>query len=228
MASNNEEGKIALASEDATPANDIDPSLVTTGSPVEGGCVYTSFKANPTLPADAATKISTFTDLVSLGDLSPDGFTASKSVTVNEFKGWHQSIVLTKVSEEKHQYKMVFIESVRSSVAKLRYGAGNVETDKDGTFSHIKVIANSDVRVPLVIDELEDTHRHSARLHRLLRRRRAQARRPGPVRLHLHGHQDRGQAAVRHLPRKARRVGEGDITRPPPRHCRGGPLSEER
>lgn len=157
MAPNNEEGKIALASEDATPANDIDPSLVTTGSPVEGGCVYTSFKANPTLPTDAATKISTLTDLVSLGDLSPDGFTASKSVTVNEFKGWHQSIVLTKVSEEKHQYKMVFIESVRSSVAKLRYGAGNVETNEDGTFSHIKVIANSDVRVPLVIDELEDT-----------------------------------------------------------------------
>lgn len=114
--------------------------------------MYTSFKANPTLPADAATKISTLTDLVSLGDLSPDGFTASKSVTVNEFKGWHQSIVLTKVSEEKHQYKMVFIESVRSSVAKLRYGAGNVETNEDGTFSHIKVIANSDVRVPLVID----------------------------------------------------------------------------
>lgn len=113
MASNNEEGKIALASEGATPANDIDPSLVTTGSPVEGGCVYTSFKANPTLPTDAVAKISTLTDLVSLGDLSQDGFTASKSVTVNEFKGWHQSIVLTKVSEEKHQYKMVFIESVR-------------------------------------------------------------------------------------------------------------------
>ena len=55
MASNNEESKIALASEDATPANDIDPSLVTTGSPVEGGCVYTSFKSNPTLPTDAAT-----------------------------------------------------------------------------------------------------------------------------------------------------------------------------
>ena len=31
MASNNEEAKIALASEDATPAADIDPSLVTTG-----------------------------------------------------------------------------------------------------------------------------------------------------------------------------------------------------
>ena len=131
MASNNEEAKIALAAEDAVPAADIDPSLVTTGSPVEGGCVYTSFKAKPTLPADATTKISTLTDLVSLGDLSPDGFTASKGVTVNEFKGWHQSIVLTKVSEEKHQYKMVFIESVRSSVAKLRYGADNVETNED-------------------------------------------------------------------------------------------------
>ena len=143
MASNNEEAKVALASEDATPAADIDPSLVTTGSPVEGGCVYTSFKANPTLPADATTKISTLSDLVSLGDLSPDGFTASRSVTVNEFKGWHQSIVLTKVSEEKHQYKMVFIKSVRSSVAKLRYGAGNVETNEDGTFSHIKAVAST-------------------------------------------------------------------------------------
>ena len=142
MASNNEEAKVALASVDATPAADIDPSLVTTGSPVEGGCVYTSFKAGAALPTDAVAKISTLTDLVSLGDLSTDGFTASKSITVNEFQGWHQSIVLTKVSGEKHQYKMVFIESVRSSVAKLRYGADNVETYE---------------RVPLVIDELEDT-----------------------------------------------------------------------
>lgn len=98
MASNNEEAKVALASEDATPAADIDPSLVTTGSPVEGGCVYTSFKAGAALPTDAVAKISTLTDLVSLGDLSTDGFTASKSITVNEFQGWHQSIVLTKVS----------------------------------------------------------------------------------------------------------------------------------
>ena len=30
MASNNEEAKIALAAEDAVPAADIDPSLVTT------------------------------------------------------------------------------------------------------------------------------------------------------------------------------------------------------
>ena len=157
MASNNEEDKIALAAEGATPAADIDPSLVTTGSPVEGGCVYTSFKANPTLPTDATTKISTLADLVSLGDLSPDGFTASKSVTVNEFKGWHQSIVLTKVSEEKHQYKMVFIESVRSSVAKLRYGADNVETNEDGTFIHIKAVANTYMLEPLLIDGLDDT-----------------------------------------------------------------------
>ena len=141
MASNNEEAKVALASVDATPAADIDPSLVTTGSPVEGGCVYTSFKAGAALPTDAATKISTLTDLVSLGDLSTDGFTASKSITVNEFQGWHQSIVLTKVSGEKHQYKMVFIESVRSSVAKLRYGADNVETYEDGTFKQIKAVA---------------------------------------------------------------------------------------
>lgn len=157
MASNNEEAKVVLASVDAAPAADIDPSLVTTGSPVEGGCVYTSFKAGAALPTDAVTKISTLTDLVSLGDLSTDGFTASKSITVNEFQGWHQSIVLTKVSGEKHQYKMVFIESVRSSVAKLRYGADNVETYEDGTFKQIKAVANSDVRVPLVIDELEDT-----------------------------------------------------------------------
>ena len=215
MASNNEEAKVALASEDAAPAADIDPSLVTTGSPVEGGCVYTSFKAGAALPTDAVAKISTLTDLVSLGDLSTDGFTASKSIMVNEFQGWHQSIVLTKVSGEKHQYKMVFIESVRSSVAKLRYGADNVETYEDGTFKQIKAVANSDgVPAP---------HRHPPRLHRLLRRRRAQARRPGPVRLHLHGPQDCRQTAVHDLPRKARRVGRA-VTRTPPRFCRGGPL----
>lgn len=149
--------QIAVQAASQEPASAIDPSLTTTGSPVEGGCVYTSFKTAPSLPTDAVTKISTLTDLVSLGDLDEDGFTASKSVTNSEFKGWHGDIVRTKRTDEKHQFKLTLIESARSAAAKLRYGSKNVESLEDGSFSHIKAAAGTDERFPLVIDELEDT-----------------------------------------------------------------------
>ena len=134
---------------------DIDTSLVTTGQPVEGGCCYTSFKENPTLPTDATTKMSTFEDFESLGELSENGYTEGRSVTNNKFKGWHGSVVLTCISEEDRTFKVEFIEPNRDSVAKLNFGAKNVETDEQGNVTHMKAMAGSDVQVPLVFDELE-------------------------------------------------------------------------
>lgn len=134
---------------------EIDTSLVTVGQPVEGGCCWTSFAENPTLPTDAVAKMGTLAGWESLGDLSDNGYTESKSVTQNKFTGWHGSVVLTAVSEEENTYKAEFIEVNRPSVAKLRYGAGNVETGSDGSVSHIKGKSGSGGAIPLVFDELE-------------------------------------------------------------------------
>lgn len=134
---------------------DIDTSLVTVGQPADGGCCWTSFAENPTLPTDAVAKMSTLTTFESLGELSENGFTESKSITENKFKGWHGSVVLAAVSGEENTYKAEFIEVNRSSAAKLRYGSENVETGTDGSVSHIKGKMSVGDKVPLVFDELE-------------------------------------------------------------------------
>lgn len=137
------------------PLSDIDTSLVTVGQPAEGGCCWTSFAEKPTLPADAATKMGEAEGWESLGDLSENGYTEGKSITTNKFKSWRGSVVLSAISEEQHTYKLEFIEINRPSVAKLRYGKGNVETGADGSVSHIKGAVGSGCSIPLVIDELE-------------------------------------------------------------------------
>lgn len=135
--------------------NAFDNNMVTVGQPSEGGCCFTSFEANPSVPTDAVTKISTLAGFESLGDLSENGYTESKSVTSNKLKGWRGSVVLSVLSEEDHTFKLEFIEVNRPSVAKLRYGAENVEAGDDGSVAHIKAVIGTNVRVPLVIDELE-------------------------------------------------------------------------
>lgn len=134
---------------------DIDTSLVTVGQPSEGGCCWTSFADSPTLPTDASTKMSTITGWDSLGELSENGYTESKSVTNNKFKGWHGSIVLAAVSGEENTYKVEFIEVNRPSAAKLRYGAENVSAGTDGSVAHIMGKISTGDNVPLVFDELE-------------------------------------------------------------------------
>lgn len=134
---------------------DLDTDLVTTGSPVDGGCCYTSFKENPALPTDAVTKMSELEDFESLGELSENGYTEGHSVTTNEFEGWHGSTVLTCISKDKRTFKAEFIEPNRPSVSKLKHGEKNVETDEAGNVTHIKAVVGTDVQVPLVFDELE-------------------------------------------------------------------------
>lgn len=135
--------------------SDIDTSLITVGQPSEGGCCWTSFAENPTLPTDAVAKMSTLTGWESLGELSENGYTESKSVTESKFKGWHGSVVLASISEEENTYKAEFIEVNRPSAAKLRYGSKNVETGADGSVSHIKGKPSAGDKIPLVFDELE-------------------------------------------------------------------------
>lgn len=138
------------------PTLDVfDNSLVTTGNPFEGGCCWTSFAETPTLPTDAATKMSTLTAFESVGDLSENGFTEGKSVTNNEFEGWRGSTVLTQISKEKQTYKVAFIEVNRPTAAKLRYGSANVEVNDEGSVSHIKHAIGVNETVPLVFDELD-------------------------------------------------------------------------
>lgn len=139
----------------AETLGELNNSLVTVGKPVDGGCCWTSFAEEPTLPTDASTKMSTLEDFVSLGELSENGYTVSKAVTSNKFKGWHGSVVLTSISDEDHTFKLEFIEVNRPSVAKLRYGSANVEAGEDGSVSHVKAVVGTDVKVPLVIDELD-------------------------------------------------------------------------
>ncbi|CDD67588.1 uncharacterized protein BN629_01230 [Eggerthella sp. CAG:368] len=133
----------------------IDNNLTTVGQPTSGGCVYVAFKANPTLPSDATTKMDTLADFVSLGDISENGFTEANARSKNKHKNWNGDVVRTSISDEENTYKLEFIEPNRPSVAKLRYGSGNVEAGTDGSVSHIKGVLGTDEQVALVIDELE-------------------------------------------------------------------------
>ncbi len=133
----------------------INPSNVTTGSPVEGGCCYTSFEDSPTLPTTAASNIANAgSGFVNLGELSDQGYTQSTSTTVNKFKGWHGSVILSVVSDEENTFKAEFTEVTRAAVLKLRYGADNVTVDADGFVSAIDPTTVPNEVVPLVFDEL--------------------------------------------------------------------------
>lgn len=133
----------------------VDTSLITVGQPTDGGCTYICVGEPTTLPTDATTKMSTFTDFESAGTISENGFTATKSVTTEKFKDWGGNVVLTAISEEEHTFQIEFAEINRPVVAKLKYGAGNVEVGEDGSVSHVKAVAGTTQKVSLVIDELE-------------------------------------------------------------------------
>ncbi len=134
---------------------ELDPGLVTVGKPVEGGCCFTSFAENPTLPTAATSKLSN--DFVSLGELSENGFTESTESNSTDFKGWHGKNLLTEVTDQKTKYKGEFVEVDRLSVAQLRYGKDNVTVDATNaeTYSAINVADIPSTPVPLIFDELE-------------------------------------------------------------------------
>ncbi|MBQ9058522.1 MAG: hypothetical protein IJ125_05010 [Atopobiaceae bacterium] len=132
---------------------DIDSTLVTVGAPVEGGCCWTNFSDSPTFPTSATTTLGTGWE--SLGDLSENGYTEQKQATAQDFKGWHGSVVLSVLDEEKYLYKLEFIEVNRGAVAKVRHGVGNVQVDSDGNPIQISGKPGQNKPIPLVVDELE-------------------------------------------------------------------------
>lgn len=134
---------------------DIDTKNVTVGKPVKGGCVYINFGDNPTFPTDATTKMSTLEGWESTGEVSEEGYTEGKSVTKNAFKGWHGSVVLTSISDEENTYKLELIEPTRPTVAKLRYGVDAVKTGPDGQITEIVPTVCADIKVSIVIDEVQ-------------------------------------------------------------------------
>lgn len=133
---------------------DLDNGLVTVGKPTNGGCCYTSF-SGAAVPTDASTPMASVPGFESVGEVTEDGYTVSKSTTSNKFKGWHGSVILQSISDEEITVKVAFAEINRPTVAKLRYGTGNVDTGADGSVAAVRAVVGSNVKVPLVFDELE-------------------------------------------------------------------------
>ncbi len=132
----------------------IDHTLATVGAPVEGGCCWVSFAANPTVPTDATTDMDTFADFESVGELSNNGYTESKSVSTTDHTGWHGTNILTTVDSETNKYKAEFTEVRRAAVAKLRHGPANVD-ETDGVVNHISGQSAGAITCALVFDELQ-------------------------------------------------------------------------
>lgn len=132
----------------------INPNNVTTGDPVDGACCFTSFDSSASLPDTASVDLTADPKWSNLGELSENGYTKSVSTTANKFKGWHGSVLLSKISDEENTFKCEFTEVVRESVLKLRYGVENVTVDGSGNVTKVdpKTVPNA-VR-PLVFDEL--------------------------------------------------------------------------
>ncbi len=132
----------------------INPKNVTTGDPVEGACCFTSFDASPTLPDTAAVDLTADAKWANLGELSENGYTKSVSTSSNKFKGWHGSVLLSKISDEENTFKCEFTEVVRESVLKLRYGKDAVKTDEKGNVTAVDPTTVPSAVRPLVFDEL--------------------------------------------------------------------------
>lgn len=133
----------------------INPDNVTTGDPVEGGCGYVNFSASPKLPTTASEDITgADSEWENLGEFSENGYTKSVSATSNDFRGWHGSVLLTKLSDESNTFKIEFVEVTRVTVLKLRYGEDNVDTDTDGSPSSIKPTTIPSAKVAILVDEL--------------------------------------------------------------------------
>lgn len=138
-----------------TKLNDIDEMLSTTGKPRTGGCLYANFAPDTcTMPSDATTAISTLDGWVSLGDLSQDGVSYTKSASTSKLKGHQGTVVISEVTEIEETVSFTLIEPNRPAAAKLYYG-DNVTAGADGSVASIKDMMTADVKVALCEDSLE-------------------------------------------------------------------------
>ena len=138
-------------------ANDnltINPSNVTTGGPVEGACAYADFSDSPAIPTDATTSLTgTGSTWENVGELSDQGWTISTNATVNKFKGYHGTDLLSETASVENTLKLELVELARTAAAKVRYGAGNV-SESGGVPVSIKGGGLPEATIPIVIDAL--------------------------------------------------------------------------
>lgn len=133
----------------------INPDNVTTGGPVEGACCFTNFSESPQLPTSATESLTgTGTTWENLGELSDQGWTVSTSTTVNKFKGYHGTTLLSEIADEEVTVKVEFDEITRKTVVKLRFGADHVTEDGEGFVTGIAPTVMPGQIVPLVFDML--------------------------------------------------------------------------
>lgn len=139
----------------AVTLNDVDEMLSTTGKPRTGGCLYVNFDPdNCTLPTDATTDIKSLDGWVSLGDLTSDGVTYTKSTTANKLKGHQGTTVISEVSDIEETVSFTLIEPNRPSAAKVYYGDG-VAAGADGSVSSIEDMMTTGTKVAMCEDSLE-------------------------------------------------------------------------
>lgn len=132
----------------------INPDNVTTGGPVEGACIYVAFGSDVTIPTSAAANIAEAgSGFENLGELSDQGWTHTVSTSVNKFKGYHGTTLVTEVSDEEHTLKFECTEIIRLAVNKLRFGANAVD-EESGEVTAIRPTTIPSQVVCIVIDEL--------------------------------------------------------------------------
>lgn len=163
MAQEEQENNLGLAPDTL----DLNSAFVSVAQPIEGGAAWVCFEEEPTYPTDAVTPMSEIEGWYSLGELSTNGFTESKSVSSDAKRGWHNTVLLTSESEMTETYKAEFLEYVRATVAMLRHGKDNVEVNEDGSWSHLAHGSTSNQTPAFVFDELES----NGHLHRTLVKR---------------------------------------------------------
>lgn len=163
MAGEERESNLALAPDTL----DLNSKFVSIAQPIEGGAAWVCFDEDPTYPTDAVTPMKDIPGWYSLGELSTNGFTESKSISSDPKRGWHNTVLLTSETETTETYKAEFLEYVRASVAMLRYGVDNVEVNEDGSWSHLKHGSTANQTPAFVFDELES----NGHLHRTLVKR---------------------------------------------------------
>lgn len=115
-------------------------SNVSAGKPNTSGSVYWALLSDsPTIPTDAVTTLTGFTEL---GYVSEDGVVNDNSPSSEQIKAWGGDVVLALQTEKPDEFKLTLIETLNIDVMKAVYGSSNVT----GTAlsSGVALAANSD------------------------------------------------------------------------------------
>lgn len=113
-------------------------SNVSAGKPPKTAGAISIASLPATLPTDATTALSGYTNL---GYISEDGLTNANERTSEDIKAWGGDIVMNIQSEKTDTFSTVLIEALNVDVLKTYFG----ETNVSGTLSSgITITVNSD------------------------------------------------------------------------------------